>query len=183
MKMTVITGSPRKNGNTFAMTKAFVTEMEKEGWDVIRFDAAFMNFNGCHACDTCFTNGKACSFDDDFNIIAPHIEDSDAIVFSMPVYWYTMPSQIKGVIDKLYSFYTAGKDLSGKKCGLISCCEEESTSTLGGVLMPYLNTLKLMKWESIGEVLIPGVVAPGDIEKTDGIIQAIKLADEFNETI
>ncbi len=42
MKITVITGSPRKNGNSFAMTEAFLKEAEKLGHMVQRFDAAFM---------------------------------------------------------------------------------------------------------------------------------------------
>ena len=42
MKITVITGSPRKNGNSFAMTEAFLKEAEKLGHMAQRFDAAFM---------------------------------------------------------------------------------------------------------------------------------------------
>ena len=93
MKITVITGSPRKNGNSFAMTEAFLKEAEKLGHMAQRFDAAFMKIGGCHACQTCFKTGKACSFDDDFNIIAPSILESDAVVFTMPVYWYSIPAQ------------------------------------------------------------------------------------------
>ena len=59
---------------------------------------------GCRACETCFKTGKACSFDNDFNTIAPAILEADAVVFSMPVYWYSIPAQIKGVIDRLFSF-------------------------------------------------------------------------------
>ena len=100
-KIVVITGSPRKNGNSFVMTEAFVKAAEKKGHTITRFDAAFMNLGGCHACETCFQTGKACSFHDDFNTIAPAIQEGDAVVFSMPVYWYSIPSQIKAVIDKL----------------------------------------------------------------------------------
>ena len=70
MKITVITGSPRKNGNTFALVDAFVKAAEARGHEIVRFDAAMMKIDGCHACMTCFKTGKACSFDDDFNIIA-----------------------------------------------------------------------------------------------------------------
>lgn len=86
MKIVVITGSPRKYGNSFAMTDAFIREAELCGHAVRRFDAAFMKIGGCHACQTCFKTGKACSFDDDFNLIAPFILEADAVVFTMPVY-------------------------------------------------------------------------------------------------
>ena len=84
-KIIVITGSPRKNGNSFAMTDAFIKEAEKKGHSVTRFDAAAMNVGGCHACETCYKTGKACSFDDDFNVIAPAVLEADVVVFSMPV--------------------------------------------------------------------------------------------------
>ena len=112
-RMVVITGSPRKNGNSFSMTDVFIKAAEAKGYMVTRFDAAMKNVSGCHACETCFKTGKACSFDDDFNTIAPVILDADAVVFTMPVYWYSIPAQIKSVIDKLFSFCVAGKDIAG----------------------------------------------------------------------
>lgn len=167
-KVVVITGSPRKNGNSAAMAEAFIKAAEEKGHTVTRFDAAMMNVGGCRACETCFKSGKACSFDDDFNTIAPHILEADDIVFAMPVYWYSIPGQIKNVIDKIYSFCVAGKDVAGKGCGLIACCEEEDMTVLDGVRMPLERSAALLKWHMIGEVLIPGILNTGDIEKTDG---------------
>ena len=111
-KIVVITGSPRKNGNSFAMTEAFIKAAEEKGHTVTRFDAAMMNLGGCHACETCYKTGKACSFDDDFNTIVPAVLEADAVIFTMPVYWYSIPAQIKCVIDKLYSFCVAGKEIA-----------------------------------------------------------------------
>lgn len=179
MKITVITGSPRKDGNSFAMTEAFIKEAEKKGHTVTRFDAAFMKIGGCHACMTCYKTGKACSFDDDFNIIAPSILDADAVVFTMPVYWYSIPSQIKGVIDRLFSLVVGGKDIAGKKCALITCCEEHDNSVMDGVRIPIERSAALLKWDIVGEVLVPGVLNVGDIQHTDGCSQAAALADKF----
>ena len=172
----VITGSPRKNGNSFAMTDSFVRAAEERGHSVARFDAAMMKIGGCHACETCYQTGKACSFDDDFNIIAPAILEADAVVFTMPVYWYSIPAQIKGVIDRLYSLVVGGKDIAGKECALIACWEEEDRSVLDGVRIPLERTAALNKWTMVGEVLVPGVLKPGDIEKTDGCARAAALA-------
>lgn len=178
-KIVVITGSPRRNGNSFAMTEAFIREAVKKGHTVTRFDAAMKNVGGCHACETCFKTGKACSFDDDFNTIAPAILEADAVVFTMPVYWYSIPAQVKGVIDKLFSFCVAGKDIAGKECGLIACCEEDDMSVMDGVRIPMERSAALLKWKMAGEVLVPGVLNAGDIEKTDGCRQAAALADKF----
>lgn len=175
----VITGSPRKNGNSFAMTDAFITAAQAKGHTVTRFDAALKKVGGCHACETCFKSGKACSFDDDFNVIAPAIEKADVVVFTTPLYWYSFPAQIKGVIDRIYSFCIAGKDIAGKECALITCCEEEDASVLDGIRIPYERSIALLNWKSIGEVLVPGVLKVGDINKTDGCEQAAALADKI----
>lgn len=179
MKIVVITGSPRKNGNSFAMTEAFIHEAEQRGHSVRRFDAAILKIGGCHACMTCYKTGKACSFDDDFNDIAPAILEADAVVFTMPVYWYSIPAQIKGAIDRLFSLVVGGKEVAGKKWGLIACCEEDDTTVLDGVRIPMERTAALLQWEMVGEVLIPGVLNVGDIDHTDGCQQAAALADKF----
>lgn len=178
-KIVVITGSPRKNGNSFAMTDAFIKAAEEKGHSITRFDAAMMEVGGCHACETCYKTGKACSFDDDFNTIAPAVLEADAVVFTMPVYWYSIPAQIKGVLDKMYSFCVAGKNIAGKACALIACCEEDDMSVLDGVRIPVERSAALLKWHMAGEVLIPGVLNVGDIEKTDGCKQAAELADKI----
>ena len=154
-KIVVITGSPRKNGNSFAMTDAFIKAAEAKGHSVVRFDTSFMNIGFCHACETCYKTGKACSFDDDFNTIAPAILDADAVVFTMPVYWYSLPAQIKGVLDKMFSLVVGGKDI------------------------PVERSAALIKWNMVGEVLIPGVYEAGTIAKTDGCAQAAALADKI----
>ena len=185
-KIVVITGSPRKNGNSFAMTDAFIKAAEEKGHTVTRFDAAMMKLGGCmmklggcHACETCYSTGKACTFDDDFNTIAPAVLEADALVFTMPVYWYSIPAQIKAVIDRLYSLVVGGKDIAGKECAIIACCEEEDMTVLDGVRIPMERTAALNKWKMVGEVLVPGVLNTVDIEKTDGCAQAAALADKI----
>ncbi|MDE6864961.1 MAG: flavodoxin family protein [Alistipes sp.] len=179
MKIVVITGSPRKNGNSFAMTEAFIRAAESLGHTVQRFDAALLQIGGCRACQTCFKTGKACSFDDDFNRIAPAVLEADAVVYTMPVYWYSIPAQIKGVIDRIFSLVIGGKEVAGKKCALITCCEEEDVTAMDGVRMPIERSAALLKWEMVGEVLVPGVLDVGDIAKTDGCQQAAALAAKF----
>lgn len=179
MKIVVITGSPRRNGNSFAMTDAFIRAAEARGCTVVRFDAAFLKVGGCRACQTCYSTGRACSFDDDFNRIAPELLEADAVVYSMPTYWYSIPAQIKGVIDRIFSLVVGGKEVAGKKCGLIACCEEEDVAVMDGVRMPVERSAALLKWEMIGEVLVPGVFDAGDIDKTDGCAQAAALAEKF----
>lgn len=179
MKITIITGSPRKKGNCMTMTHAFIQEAEKCNHTIRLFDAVSMNISGCHACMTCYKTGHACSHNKEFDAIASSILESDAILFAMPVYWYSIPAQIKGVIDCLFSLVVGGKDVSGKKWGLICCCEEHDMNVMDGVRIPMERTAALLKWNLAGEVLIPGVLNEGDINNTNGCQLAAELAHKF----
>ena len=52
-------------------------------------------------------------------------------------------------------------------------------SVLDGVRIPIERSAALLKWEMFGEVLVPGVLNAGDIEKTDGCKQAKALAEKL----
>ena len=93
---------------------------------------------------------------------------------------FSIPAQIKCVIDKLFSSCVAGKDAAGKECALITCCEEDDDmSVMDGVRIPIERSAALPKWKMVGEVMIPGVLNAGGIEKTDGCRQAATLADKI----
>ena len=175
----VITASARAAGNSNRMAEAFITAAEAKGHKVTRFDASKLNIKPCRACNSCYKNGEACSFGDDFNAVAPAIEAADGIVFAMPVYWYSIPASIKAVIDKIYAMVVGGKDIAGKNCAVISCCEEDDLAVFAGVSGPMKLTADLIKWNMVGEVLVPAVNDVGDIEKTDGCARAAALADLF----
>lgn len=178
-KILVINGSPRKNGNTARMIAAFKEKAESCGNEVMEFNAALSNVGGCHACMTCYKSGKACSYDDDFNTIAPDVLEADGIVFAAPTYWYSFPGQIKNVIDKFFSFAVGKKDMSGKDCALIACCEENELDVMDGLSQPFDRIAKLEGWNIVGKVLVTGVFEEGAVDKTDGCAQAAALAEKF----
>ena len=162
------------------MAHAFADAAVSKGNEVKVIDTSKLKLNFCHACQTCYKTGKPCSFDEDFNMIADDILAADALVFSCPVYWYSVPSQIKAVIDKMFSFVIGEKEeFFGKECALITCCEEDDAAILDGVRIPFERTAALNKWTVVGEVLGPGVFSVVDIDKTDGIARAAALADKF----
>ena len=52
-------------------------------------------------------------------------------------------------------------------------------TVLDGVRVPMERTAALLKWNMVGEVLVPGVLNPGDIDRTDGCQQAAALAEKI----
>jgi multimeric flavodoxin WrbA len=178
-KIVVLTGSPRKNGNSAALAETFIKAAERNGCQVARFDAAELSVKECRGCRGCYSKGRACVFDDDFNKVAPALEAADGVVLVTPVYWYSFPACLKAVIDKFYALFVGGKFFAGKKCALLACCADKPVSTFDGMLVTWRETIKLMRGEMVGEVLVPGVAKAGDIKAADGLKQAEALAEKF----
>lgn len=178
-KICILTGSPRNGGNSFIMTEAFEAAVKEKGHEVKRYDTGMMNIKGCIGCTTCYSNGFPCNSirDDDFNAMAPDILEADILVFAMPVYWYSFPAQFKAALDRMFCFCVGKQLISGKKYILISCCEEKDETVMDGIKLPLERGAKLLGWEKIGELLVPGVYEKGDVNNTDAVEQAAKLAD------
>ena len=68
MKILVLTGSPRKNGNSNTLAEHFIKGAKEAGHTVVRFDAATKNVHPCIACNRCGMDGD-CVFQDDFNFV------------------------------------------------------------------------------------------------------------------
>lgn len=174
----VLTGSPRKDGNSAALADAFIAGAEKLGLKVVRFDTAFLQVAPCRGCEGCIKKGS-CVVDDDFTPIAQALDQADGVVFVSPVYCYSFTAQLKAVLDRCFSLYCGGKLYEGKKCALIACCEEATPSTFTGIRFAFDRIIELMKGQVVGEVLVPGVYKPGDVDATDGKARAGALAQRF----
>lgn len=177
-KVVILKASPRKKGNSNALAAAFADEARKAGATVVQHDVANMEIGGCRGCCGCKKKG-ACVFDDDFGKVAEDLRDADGIVIASPVYWYTFPAQIKALIDRWFSLCVTGKDFSGKKAALLSCCEEETEETFAGIRFSFERTMALMNAEIAGEVLVDKVSDAGEIKNTDGEERARRLAREW----
>lgn len=170
----LISGSPRKNGNTDKMAQAFKEGAEQAGHTVSVFDAGKKTIKGCIGCNTCFSKGKACSIDDDFNEMAPLFEKADMVVWATPLYYFTFPAGIKSVIDKLYSFAIGGKSLQ-KESMLLACGGDTEEEGFQWLVDTYNKIASYNQWDNKGVLIVKAVSDKGDIEKTDGLQRATAL--------
>lgn len=183
-KILVITGSPRKKGNTNSMAKAFAKGAEAKGKKVKIFSAAENKVDPCKACGACWTkDGQACAFDDAFKELSPLLEEADAVVFTSPIYWYTFTAQIKSAMDKIFSYYSENKpenrNINVKKGGLISCGGDEDPSMFDGLIGSYHKILGFLEWENGGILTVPALNDIGDVDKTDSLKKAEKMGADF----
>jgi multimeric flavodoxin WrbA len=120
-------------------------------------------------------DSDACVFSDDFNELARLVEQADMIVFATPLYWYTFSSQLKTALDKFHSFLVGQKTLKIRHCVLLSTCGGPAPSSFDGLVTSYKAIAGLMKWESIGMVLVPSMPGKTDVASTDALARAEAL--------
>jgi multimeric flavodoxin WrbA len=170
----VLTGSPRKSGNSDRMADAFIKGALSVGHEVTKFETARMTIGGCKACKTCWSNGNPCSFQDDFYDLAPLLESADVIVFSTPLYWFSFSAQIKAAIDKMYSYVgkNCKRPLKIKESILLVCGADEGMKIFDGIISTYREIAHYMEWEDRGVLAVPKVKEKGDIEATDALMRA-----------
>ena len=102
-KIVILNGSPRKNGKTASLVKAFIDGAESVGNEVKELYLQGMNIGGCLACEGCQRNGGTCVQKDDMQIVSETFLWADVVVFASPQYWGTITGQLKIVIDRLYA--------------------------------------------------------------------------------
>ncbi|AZV58019.1 flavodoxin family protein [Clostridium sp. AWRP] len=173
----VLTGSPRKNGNSDRMAAAFIKGALSIGHEVVKFETARKKISGCKACGTCWIKGKPCSFQDDFDELSPLLEAADVIVISTPLYWFSFSSHIKAAIDKMNAYLkeSCKRHLKIKESVLLVCGADEGIKIFDGIITTYREIADYMKWEDKGLLAVPNVKEKGDIEGTDALEKAEKL--------
>ena len=178
-KITIITGSPRKNSNSGQMATWFAEEATRLGAEVTTFDAVKLNLDGCHACNACFKGEHACAFEHAFDPIAESVLASDLIVFAVPVYYFSMPGQAKNILDHFYSFIVGGKD-HGKKTviALGTSGQPVETNVFEGVTVVLKKTSQMVGW-SYDELAFGNMNEPGAILATDAEQQVKAMVQKY----
>ena len=176
MKILVITGSPRKNGNSNTLADNFIKGAQEAGHSVVRFDSAFKNVHPCIACNKCGMKGQ-CVFKDDFEFVKENIIDADAVVFVSPMYYFGISAQIKAVIDRFYAIN--GQIHVSKKAALIMTYADTSTKEAQPIINHYETLLNYLGWSDAGKVIASGVWTAGDINHTQYPKQAYELGKKI----
>ena len=173
----VVTGSGRRGGNSDLLADAFMKGALAAGHETVKFESAFDRIQGCVGCDTCWSRGKPCTFDDGFDRLFPLLEKADVIVLAGPVYWFTFSTFLKAAVDKLYSYYGhfSKKKLPIKESVLLMSAEDTDENVFSSSVKSYGSIADLCGWENKGEVLVAGVNKAGEIRNTDGLARAEKL--------
>ena len=172
MKILILTGSPRKNGNSATLADHFAQGAREAGHEVARFDAAFRKVHPCIGCNSCGMNGP-CVFKDDFEFVREHLVSADCVVFATPMYYFGISAQLKAVIDRFYAIN--GSIHVSKKAVLLMTYANTAASEAVPIKSHYEVLLKYLGWTDAGQVIAPGVWPVGAVEHTPYPEQAYRL--------
>lgn len=139
MKVLLINGSPRKEGNTNLALQTVAQQLGKHGVDSEMVWVGNRPVRGCIACNKCRDNGKKqrCIFNDDpANTIIEKMEQCDAIIIGAPVYYGQPAGQMLCMEQRMLY---AGRDaFAGKPASAIAVCRRGgSTASYQTLLMPF----------------------------------------------
>lgn len=118
MKTVCVLGSPRPNGNSQAIARHFCERLESLGAEVQTFALNKLTYRGCQACMVCKTKLDRCVLDDDLTQVLDAVREADLLVMATPVYFGDITSQLKGLIDRMYSFLAPNYRMSSEKSRL-----------------------------------------------------------------
>ena len=108
MKVLIINGSPRVNGNTTLALEQMINVFNADGIEVDYVQVGNMDIRGCIACAACHNGRSNCVIDDIVNELASRFEECDGMVIASPVYYANANATLIALLDRL--FYSTGFD-------------------------------------------------------------------------
>ena len=171
----ILSGSPRKGGNTEQLVNAFKTGVETAGKTVTVFQTANLNIKGCIGCEYCLNNPGKCALKDDMADVLTALQEADIIVWASPVYYFSVTAQLKAAIDRTYPLINENP----KQVVLLLTCADHSSDTAEGALAIYHKTIEYYEWFDAGVIIATGVEHIGDIVGHAALEEAHKLGLEI----
>lgn len=102
-KVLIISSSPRRNGNSEILCQQFASRAKEKGAKVEQLNLNDYSIQPCLACEYCRSHNNQCIRKDDANTVIQKMIDADIWVLASPVYFYSVSSQMKLLIDRMFA--------------------------------------------------------------------------------
>ncbi len=188
MKVVCLLGSPRLKGNTATLAKRFCETAEKLGATIQTFALNKLNYKGCQGCMACKTKLDKCVLKDDLTEVLDSVREADALVLVTPVYYGDVTSQIKGFIDRTYSYLVSdyltnpkpSRLTPGKKLVFILAQGQPLENKYADVFPRYQGFFKWYGFKDAHLIRVCGVRGPEEVSAKE---EALKQAEEVAKKI
>jgi multimeric flavodoxin WrbA len=177
MKVLGIMGSPRIGGNSDILLDEVLAGAKEAGAEVEKIILDRKKIAGCKDCKKCNETG-ICVIKDDMLEIHKQILEADAIIHSVPVYFWSMTSQMKAYLDRWCAFFDAEwrwqkayyPKMKGKRIGLITVCGDPNIHTADPIVHSFKSTAEMTKMSWLG-VVMTSAADKGDIAQNKAALQ------------
>lgn len=180
MKVVLINGSPKENGNTAMALKRAMETLEAEGMTCSMIHVGNQPIRGCTACGQCGANkDEQCVLKDDMvNQWIQEMKEADGILVGTPVYYSGVAGTMKSFLDRAFFVAGANGGLFRHKVGAGVAVARRSGGT---ATFDQLN-----KYFLISEMMVPGSNywnighggKPGDISQDEEAMQVMEVLAE-----
>jgi multimeric flavodoxin WrbA len=180
MRIVMVNGSPRQDGNTGTMLKSLAKKAKDRGAEVTYFEIVDKDIQDCDGCYRCDVDGK-CVKDDDMSEAYGLVQDADVLIIGSPIYMGMETGLTKCFVDRLYYLMSKKDNRPGRKaaalftCGLID----------GHVIYGYMHNryFKLLNkdlgFEDVKTFVVSGTKTAVAIEGNFYAQDTLKELEEF----
>lgn len=187
MSIVAILGSPRSEGNSAGLVKAFLKAAEPFGATARTFRLNDLSFRGCQACYVCKTSRDTCVLKDDLAPVLDAVREADVVVLASPVYFGDITGQLKTFFDRTFSFFTPDYRTSatpsrlapGKKLVFVQTQGQPDPTLFDDVYPRYERFFKRFGFAETHLIRAHGVANAGDAAgKSEFLQQAEEVAEK-----
>lgn len=172
-KVLILSGSPRKGGNSDLLCDRFAKGAQEAGNKVEKIRVAEKKISPCHACYYCRDHGGECAIKDDMEQILQKMIDADVILLASPVYFYSIDAQLKAVIDRTVARWL---EVKNKEFYYIVTCADTDKASVERTLECFRGYADCVQGaKECGVIYGTGVYEKGKAESTPAYEQAYKM--------
>ncbi len=178
MKILCLNGSPQTDGNTADLLNIFKTTAEELGADVSLIHLNKLTYKGCQACMNCKGKTEYCIVQDDLTQVLETAKEADVLVLGSPIYFGEVSAQLKGFIDRTFSFMKpkfAGSRLEpGKTLVMILPQGAEQETNYNDVYPRYAGFFKWFGYQNRYEIRALGAGDPGSAVADETLVERVR---------
>lgn len=171
-KVLILSGSPRKGGNSDILCDEFMRGATQSGNTVEKIRVAEKKIGYCTGCYACRDTG-VCAIKDDMAEVMQKIIDADVLVLASPVYFYSIDAQLKALIDRTVCRWTEVKNKEFYYIMTAADSGKESMETTLACFRGYADCVEGAK--EMGVVYGTGVYEKGEIKDKKAMNEAYEM--------
>ena len=183
MKIVSLLGSPRSMGNSSTIAKRFMETAQQLGADTRTFELNRLNYRGCQGCYACKTTLDKCVLQDDLAEVLAAVSEADLLVLATPIYYGETTSQLKGFMDRTFSYLVPDylsnpkpSRLTPKKLVFIQTQGNPDEAMFADVFPRYAMFLK---WEGFSDAQLIRACGIGPSSIDQAPEATLRLAEEM----